>query len=94
MKTIFINGIQFIIQSFCKDYCYLVAPLPESISSIRINFWAFHCNQKERIFESNQKTDKRWFDFVTQIDVLKIENQLNNILVMKPISLPNQLSFF
>ena len=61
MKTIKINNIYFVVQSFCKDYCYLVAPLPQAISSIRINFWAFHCNQKERVFESNQKTDKIGF---------------------------------
>jgi hypothetical protein len=94
MKTILINGIQFIVQSFCKDYCYLVPPLPEKLSSIRINFWAFHENKKSEIFQSNQKTDKNWFDFVTQIDVLNVENQLNSILVTKSISLPNQLSFF
>lgn len=94
MKTILINGIQFIIQSYCKDYCYLVAPFPSKMSSIRINFWAFHSNRKDEFFSSNQKTGKYWFNFVAKIDVLKIENQLNNILGMKSISRSNQLSFF
>ena len=75
MKTILINGIEFIVQSFSKDYCYLVAPLPSDMSSIRINFWAFHNNQKNEIFSSNQKTDNNWFDFVSKIDVLSLENQ-------------------
>jgi hypothetical protein len=77
MKTILINGIQFVVQSLCTDYCYLVSLLPEKISSIRINFWAYHSNKTDEIFQSNQKTDKNWFDFVSKIDVLNIKNLLS-----------------
>jgi len=89
MKTILINNISFVIQSFSKEYCYLVAPIPSGMSSIRINFWAFHNNRKEEVFQSNQKTDKTWFDFVAKIDVLQIQNQLNSILVRTQMSVPN-----
>jgi hypothetical protein len=76
LKKIEIQGIEFFIQSFCQDYCYLVAPIPCKISSIRINFWAFHNNRKQEIFSSNQKTSKNWFDFVSKIDVLTLEYKL------------------
>jgi len=71
MKTININGIDFVIQSFLKnDFCYLVSP---KMSSIRINFIAQNKNEQ---FESNQKTNKNWFDFVEKIEVEKIEVEL------------------
>lgn len=71
MKYIKIQEIKFVIQSYLvNDFVYLVS---EKMSSIRINFEAFNCNQKERVFESNQKTDKSWFDFVNQINVTEVE---------------------
>ena len=78
MKTININGIAFIIQSYLKnDFCYLVS---KEMSSIRINFFAYHLAQAPvNVFESNQKTDRSWFDFVEKIKVEEVEKRLQTI---------------
>ena len=82
MKYIIINDIKFIIQSYLiADFCYLVS---EEMSSIRIDFSAYHLGQSNNhIFSSYQKTDKKWCEFVNKIDVEQIEKEL--IKIFDPI---------
>lgn len=76
MKTIVVNNVECVIQSYRKNDFVHLCPINSKLDSVRCEF-----GNKHTPFTTHGKETKEWKDFVKGIDISSLQEQIQARLI-------------